>query len=139
MNRSTILGGAATLALLAACGGGGGGSSAPNNQPPAVNVTGTWRGPVVSSVTGTSTATLTLTQNGAALTGTYATSGGVGGNLTGTVSGYAANVTITPTLAGCTGSLGGTGTVSGTTMTFAYSGATSCGGPESGSGTLTKQ
>jgi hypothetical protein len=48
--------------------------------------------------------------------------------------------TITPTQAGCTGGLNGTGiATTATAMTFTYSGTTSCGGAETGSGTLTKQ
>lgn len=134
-----VLGGFALAVGMAGCGGGGSSSSMPENQPPAVNLTGTWSGSVTSSVTGTRTASLNLTQNGAAVTGNYSTNGGQLGTVAGTVSGYSLACTITPTQAGCSGSLGGGGTVSGNTLSFSYSGTTSCGGPETGYGNLVKQ
>lgn len=131
--------GSALFLGMAACGGGGSSASAPTNQPPAVDVTGTWRGNVNSSVTGTVTATLSLTQNGASVTGNYSTPAGQLGTIVGAVSGYNLSGTITPTQQGCTGSLSATGMVSGNSMSFSYNGSTSCGGPETGTGNLTKQ
>ncbi len=56
------------------------------------------------------------------------------------MSGATLAFTITPTQAGCTGAFNGTGQVTGTTaMSFLYSGTTSCGGPETGTGNLVKQ
>jgi len=139
MNRILAGGGAAALLImLSACGGGG--SSSPGVDSASVNVTGTWRGPVVSSVAGSSTATLTLNQTGTTVSGTYATTGGQAGSVVGTVSGATLAFNITPTQAGCTGALSGTGNVTNTTaMAFGYSGTTSCGGAETGTGNLVKQ
>ena len=128
--------------FLGACGGGGGGSSSTPAPPPSVDGTGIWTGTVTSSVSGTVTGTLNVTQTGASVTGNYITSNGAFGNVSGTVSGNTISFTITPSQAGCTGTLSGTGVVttpsSGQpTMSFNYIGSTTCGGLETGTGNLT--
>lgn len=133
-----------TCFFLGACGGGGGGSSSTPAAAPSVDVTGIWTGTLTSSVSGTVTATLKVTQTGASVTGNYISSNGAFGNVSGTVSGNTLSFKITPSQAGCTGDLSGSGVAttpsSGQpTMSFNYSGSTSCGGPETGTGNLTKQ
>jgi len=131
------------LTTLAACGGGGGGDSAPP-PPPSVNATGTWFGSYNSSVFGAQNMTVNIQQNGAVLTGTYSLSTGGLGSVSGTVSGDTASFTIPVTTPGCSGSFSGTLIIatpqSGpATMSFSYSGSSTCDGQESGTGNLTKQ
>ena len=140
-----------TMVLLVAvaigmAGCGGGGDSGTPAAPPSVNVTGTWSGPYNSSVAGSRTMTVNLQQSGASLTGTYSSSAGGLGSISGSVSGNTASLTITVTTPGCSGSFNGTGIVDvpqtgSPTMSFSYNGATNaaCGGQESGTGNLTKQ
>ena len=127
---------------IAGCGGGGG--SSPPPAPPSVDVTGRWVGPYNSSVFGNQSATLTLQQTGANVTGTYASSTGGLGSVSGTVSSDIVNFTITVTTPGCSGSFTGTGNVDippvgNLTQSFSYSGSSTCGGTESGTGILTLQ
>ena len=131
---------------LTGCGGGG-----DSNTPPAplvaptVDATGTWRGTYTSSVFGARTATLSLVQSNAALTGNFSSTTGGLGSVSGSVSGNTATFTIAITTPGCSGSYGGTGTINTSvipaTMAFTYNGAANaaCGGSESGTGNLTKQ
>jgi len=130
---------------IVGCGGGGGDSSSPP-APPLVDVTGRWAGPYNSSVFGSQTATLVAQQVGASCTGTYSSSTGALGSVSGSVSGDTLSFTITVTTPGCSGSFTGTGIVDdppvgNLTMSFSYSGASNaaCGGPESGTGILTLQ
>ena len=95
---------------------------------------------------GNQTATLVVLQVGASCTGTFSSSTGALGSVSGSVSDDTLSFTITVTTPGCSGSFTGTGivdvpAVGDTTMSFSYSGATnlSCGGPESGTGILTLQ
>lgn len=129
---------------LAGCGGGGG--SGTPAAPPSVDATGTWSGPYNSSVFGARTMTVNLQQSGASLTGTYSSTTGGLGSISGSVSGNTASLTITVTTPGCSGSFNGTGIVTvpqvgAPTMSFSYNGASNaaCGGQESGTGNLTKQ
>lgn len=96
-------------------GGSGDNSPAAAAGPAPVNVAGTWRGPVTSTVAGSITATLRLNQyssNNTALNGTYATSDGGSTPIAGNIHGTTANFTITKTGPGCSGSFNGTGVVS---------------------------
>ena len=129
---------------IAGCGGGGGSSSPP--APPLVDVTGRWIGPYNSSVLGSQTMTLVAQQSGATCTGTFSSSTGALGSVSGSVSGDTIHFTITVTTPGCSGSFTGTGIVDdppigNLTMSVSYSGASNaaCGGPESGNGILTLQ
>lgn len=72
------------LIVLIACGGGGGGDGAP-----AATVTNEYRGTYVSTTNPANTGTwsLTFTQNGSNVTGTWTISGEGSGNFTGSVSG----------------------------------------------------
>jgi hypothetical protein len=126
---------------LQSCGGGGGDPIyIPTAPAPTVNVTGTWQGTIVSSVSGSITGTFALAQDGATVTGNYASVRGAVGTISGTVSDNKVTYTITPTQPGCTGSLNGKATVmSSTTMSISYSGTTSCAGDETGTGVITKQ
>lgn len=85
-------------------GGGGGGSSTPatttTTQTPS-NIAGTWRGTLTSSVlSGNINAEVTFSQSGSSVSGTLACYKGTldcghsGGNVTGTVSGSSASLTI---------------------------------------------
>lgn len=127
------------LATLAACGGGD--SATPPSA--SVNATGTWHGSYNSTVFGAQTMTLNIQQNGSALTGTYSSSTGATGTISGSVSGNTASVTITVTTPGCGGHFDGTGIIdtqtNPDTMSFQYNGSSTCGGNESGTGNLTKQ
>jgi hypothetical protein len=131
---------------LSGCGGGGGdGTPSTPAIPPSVDSTGTWKGTYTSSVVGSKTATLSLLQNNATLTGNYSNSAGGLGSVSGTVRGNTATFTISVTTPGCSGSFSGTGiintTVTPATMAFTYNGAAnaSCGGSENGTGNLIKQ
>jgi hypothetical protein len=96
------------------CSGSGGNSPTVAADPAAVNVAGTWRGPVNSTVAGSITATLRLNQyssNNTALNGTYATSDGGSTPIAGNIHGTTANFTIIKTGPGCSGSFKGTGDV----------------------------
>lgn len=125
---------------LTACGG----DDSTPSPTPSVNATGNWHGSYNSSISGVQTMRLNLQQNSASVTGTYSSSTGALGSVSGSVSEDIARVTITVTTPGCSGSFGGTGIIatpqSGTaTMIFSYSGSSTCGGQESGTGYLTKQ
>jgi hypothetical protein len=128
---------------LVSCGSSG--DSGTPAAPPSVDATGTWRGTYVSSVVGAQTATLTVIQLGRGITGTYSTSSGALGNVSGSVSSNTATFTIFVTNPGCSGSFTGTGVINATvtpnTMAFTYNGASnaSCGGSENGTGNLIKQ
>lgn len=149
MKRLIFLG--VACVMLGACGGGGDGSTPATTSTTTttttttpVNVVGAWKGTNSSSVTQLSVITLDLAQTGANVTGSYSTTTGVTGNVTGTVSDATMTMTMVPTMNGCTGSMTGSATVTTPTtgqptMSYSYSGATSCGGAESGSGNLTKQ
>jgi hypothetical protein len=98
------------------CGGNSGGGNSPTAAvaPAPVNVAGTWRGPVTSTVAGSITATLRLNQyssNNTAINGTYATSDGGSTPIAGNIHGTTANFTITKTGPGCSGSYSGAGIV----------------------------
>jgi hypothetical protein len=124
--------------------GDGGGDSSPPPAPPAVDVTGTWSGPYNSSVFGSRSMTMNLQQIGGSVTGTYSSSTGALGTVSGSVSDNTMSGTITVTTPGCSGSFNGTGIVnippiSRQQMSFSYNGSSTCGGAESGTGFLAKQ
>jgi len=143
MKRLIILG--ATCAFLAGCGSGGSdNTTTTTTTTPPLDVTGTWKGAVNSSVTGAATSTLVLAETGTNVTGSYSTTSSVTGDMVGTLNSTIFTFSLTPTMAHCTGALSGTGTITTPTtgqptMSFTYSGTTSCGGAESGTGSLTKQ
>ena len=128
------------LTLLISCGDGGGGDS---STPASVNATGTWFGSYNSTVFGAQTMALVLLRDGDGLTGTYYSSTGATGSISGSVSGNIASLKITLTTPGCGGSFDATGIIDiqpdPNTMSFQYSGSSACGGIESGTGNLTKQ
>ncbi len=131
--------------IFISCGssGGGGGGGDDSTPPPSVDSTGTWSGPYNSSIFGAESLTLNLQQNGSTVTGTYSSTTGALGTIAGTVSDNTANITITITTQGCSGSFDGTGIIDTQTdpdtMSFQYNGSSTCGGQESGTGNLTKQ
>jgi len=126
------------LASFISCGGGGGGGSSSGGS--GSDVSGTWSGSYNSSRFGAQTMTLNLQQNGGSVTGTYSSSTGALGTVSGSVSGNTATVTITVTTPGCSGTFSGTSILnSSTTMSVSYTGSSTCGGQESGTGNLTKQ
>lgn len=135
---------------LSGCSGSGGGSGnspAAATDPAPVNVAGTWRGPVTSTVAGSITATLRLNQyssNNTALSGTYSMSDGGSTPIAGNIHGTTANFTMTETGPGCSGSYQGTGVVTifgNGVKTIDYSSSVAsnpaCVGNESVTGTLT--
>ena len=115
---------------LSACGGGGGGTQ---DSIPLPDLTGTWD--AVMTVTGGTqlppgasfTAVLTLVQLGSGATGTFLTSDGLGGDMTGTVrpDGLVIDFTIAQANP-CPGSFGGFASAnspSGMVLAGQYSGA----------------
>lgn len=101
------------------CSGSGGNSPAAATLPAPVNVAGTWRGPVTSTVSGSYTATLRLNQyssNNTALIGTYSAYSTSYGSpvpvpIAGNIHGTTANFTITKTGPACSGSYKAAGVV----------------------------
>ena len=143
MKTFRLLTGLFVMVSLWGCGSGNGGSI-PVAPEAAVNITGIWGGIVASTVSGMSTATLKVTQVGNIATGSYSTTAGFLGTFSGTVTGTTLSFTMTSIQPGCTGTFSGTGNVSTPqvgqpTMSFNYNGSSTCGGLESGTGTLTKQ
>ncbi|HLA89268.1 MAG TPA: hypothetical protein VJL28_02410 [Gemmatimonadaceae bacterium] len=108
---------------------------------PEMTLTGTWRGSFYTSLVPTSTATYTLAQNGAALTGTATLATGGSFSMTGTVSGRMITFTATETTAGCTGSFSGHGTVTlpSETMLLYFTGSDCLGAHTGGFGSGTRQ
>ncbi len=132
------------IVILFGCGDGGGGDAPA--QPSAVNATGTWRGPYNSNRFGALTVTLNMLQNGAALTGTYSSSNGASGKISGYVTGIMAIYDISITTQDCIGGFDGFGIVNTQTtpytMSFDYIGSEVCGSTvnnENGTGNLVKQ
>jgi ABC-type nitrate/sulfonate/bicarbonate transport system permease component len=142
MKRIVLLG--AACLVLGACGSGSD-SPAPVITPPVTaSTTGIWKGTNTSTVMAPSLATLDLTQTGTSVAGSYSTALGVTGNVTGTINNAAMTMTITSTTVGCPGTLAVTATVTTPatgqpSIGYTYSGSTTCGGAETGSGTLIKQ
>ncbi len=107
--------------------------------------TGTWKG-TISVGTWSDGHTVTLTQIGANVTGTYSNvtnTGSYKGTLSGTISGNTMNWTVTSTAPGCPGTASGTYTMNGyrcgTTMNSTFSGS-GCDGPASnGQTSVTRQ
>jgi hypothetical protein len=118
-----ILAGASVISLLvSACGDS---TSSPPTQPtpqPSTDVTGTWQGTVRSPVTGvTASISLTLTQSGASVTGSFACPFGCI-HATGTVSAAVSGTTLTGRVVFSDGHSCNTfdGTVSGQTISGNY-------------------
>jgi hypothetical protein len=89
--------------MLAGCGGGGEGGVTPAPIPPTVEVTGTWDASMTVIGGDTTvpvgyhwTGVLTVIQSGSAVSGTFSTSVGGVGQISGTVSGDEASFTSTP-------------------------------------------
>ena len=104
---------------------------------PDMNLTGQWFGTSSSSVAASAPITFTLTQTGAALTGTYVSDAGGEGNVTGTVHGKFATFTLQQTTLGCTGSFRGHAVLfrdSPEIFQFNYTGSDCLGTHENGSG-----
>ena len=87
------------LCTVAACGGGNSSPTAPT--PPPFSFNGTWTGPITSNVVGPGTGTVTITQTGSSLSGTWATvypdpmiQGA--GSFSGTASGMSLSGTLSP-------------------------------------------
>jgi hypothetical protein len=88
---------------LAGCGDGGGDYGV-GSELAAIDWTGTWRGTVTEAAFGTNTATLSVVQTGATITGTYSSrysTGSVSGSVSGNV------VSLTMSSASCTGMMYG--------------------------------
>ncbi len=112
---------------------------------PPQTVTGTWIASVTANPAGGSfaagqfTATFTLSQSGAAVSGTFTTSEGASGTVSGSVSLHTFTFTMTQTVP-CDGSFTGEGTIidAWTQMSGGYSGSDSCAGNFSASFTATR-
>ncbi len=102
-------------------------------------ITGSWTGTVTDAVTGEATATLALAQAGDTVAGTWSTSLGSTGSVSGTTDGLTMDFAVEVLDAGCPGTLTGTGTVGeGGLMAISYTGSTTCGGDTTGGGTLAR-
>ena len=131
-----------TSFLVIACGSGGGGGS--GEEDTLTNITGTWYGTFSyqscinsSCYSETITVTFTIVQSGNTVTGTFSTSTGGTGSISGTVEGNTFNFTLSETHP-CIATLNGTGTISGNTIDYNLSGIV-CNESISGSGTVTKE
>jgi hypothetical protein len=137
------------VALVLASSGCGSGNWS-GADPPAVDVTGTWVGPITSTTGppsydpnfGTYQMTLDLVQSGANVTGTFHADISLSGTVSGWVAGWRTQLAFkfAPCSAFSPGPVNFTGTVSspGTTMAVQYEG-TPCGSVDFGTGTLTRQ
>lgn len=93
------------------------------------NLTGTWSGPETGSQDGVpfdATLTATLRDNDGTLTGSWVSTTGTGGSISGTYDGTTANLAISTD--GCTGDLTAAMTVNGSSMEGDVSGSIDCGG-----------
>ncbi len=130
------------LCLFPSCKSNSSGGSGTNTLPPAVDVTGAWSGSYYSSVFGSQLTTMNLLQSGASVTGGYSSATGATGNVSGTVSDKSISFTMTVTTAGCSGTFHGSATITDNVtpnkLDFTYSGSSTCGGNESGTGSLLK-
>ena len=128
---------------MAGCGGGGV-DNVVGDEVATIDATGTWRGAVTETAFGTNTATLSIVQSGATVTGTYSSRYSTG-SVSGSVSGNEVSVTISAT--SCTGAMYGKATVvtnktGQQEMVFTASGTYSCSNQtydNTATGNLTKQ
>ena len=112
---------------------------------PPPTVTGTWNASVTANpvgdpfAAGQFTATFTLSQSGAAVSGTFTTSEGASGTVSGSVSLHTFTFTLTQTVP-CDGTFSGAGTIidAWTQMSGGYAGSDSCAGTFSASFTATR-
>lgn len=102
-----------------------------------VNLAGTWTGTTQSSVAAQTDITFQLSQSGQTLSGTYTTTAGGNGTVSGSVSGSMARFTLTQTTPGCTGSFTGHAILiaSPEFLQFNYAGSDCLGTHENGGGT----
>jgi hypothetical protein len=107
---------------------------------PEVTLTGTWNANFASSLVPRTNGTITLTQNGAAIVGTYSLPNGAQGTMTGTVSGRMATISLVQTTVGCAGAFAGYAAVSPPpeTLTYFYAGVDCLGAHTGGNGTATR-
>jgi hypothetical protein len=105
-----------------------------------VNLTGTWNASFASSLVTRTNGTITLSQNGTALTGTYSLPNGAIGTISGIIRGRMATMTLTQTTVGCTGTFTGYAAVMPTpeTLTYFYSGTDCLGTHAGGNGSATR-
>lgn len=106
------------------------------------DISGKWKGSCSSTLTGLIAAILTIDQNESIITGTYATSTGASGIVSGSINGDELSFSITPLNPRCSGIFNGKGFLVKTNdnisiLKYSYQGSSSCGGAESGAGTLT--
>ena len=118
----TSLVGAVSLLLCTMLLGCGGSPSSPSAA--AANLSGTWAGPLTSTLVGNGTVQVTLNQSGSSLSGTWLStfpdpSNNNSGSLSGTVNGSNVSATLTPSdPTNCP--LNVTATVNGNVMTGTY-------------------
>lgn len=134
MDRPTRLCSVLVLALMVA--------GCDNPSKPSGPLTGTWSGTLTDSVVGAGTVRLTIAQSGQSLTGSWGSTFSDptfnnSGTLTGTFSGSAATITLSPS-SPTTCPFFVTATVSGSAMTGTYA-AINCTVAVSGSVSVTKE
>lgn len=119
-----------------------GGDDDDGNAPPAVNVSGNFAGTVSDSIAGNGTLTLSLSQNGNNVSGTFQSrfanpASNNSGSVNGTVSGTTLELTVTPSNPNsCPFRVVGQATGTQATGTYA---AFNCSAAVSGTVTLTRQ
>ena len=132
------------ISIAIGCGGGGGDDGG-GALPPTVDLTGTWDA-LITAIGGTSepigsqwTAVITVIQSGSTVSGTFSTSGGNVGQLSGSISGADASFTVNQGPP-CVGTFNGFGMVNATSdqMNGTYSG-TACTGTLQASITASKR
>ena len=130
------------MVVVVGCGGSGKNTSTSasgGGSTTSSSVEGIWVGPYYSARLGSQTATITLTQSGGNVTGTFVSTSGDTGNITGSMSGNTLTMQIANSTAGCTGVLTSTATfhfsATANFTDFSY-GGTTCTGYDNGSGTL---
>lgn len=100
-------------AAMAGCGGGGGGDGSGGTLPPTgFDMSGRWLGEYTHPIEGVRTLELNVTQSGANFAGTWLSSSGAFGPISGSVSGSSVTFTATYQVSICNGFFLGEGTLS---------------------------
>jgi len=102
-------------------------------------LTGTWTGTYASEIMSPHQFTCILAQSGTNITGTFNSSNGARGNISGTVSENIAKFTLTETTPTCTGTFSTIVTVNGYTAAITFTGSNCLGIHTNGYGSVTKQ
>lgn len=128
-------------AAMIGCDSGGGGNAP--TSPSTLDITGTWKGSCSSSLISQTQDTVTLTQTGSDVTGTYVAVDQAGDSVRGTVSGTVSESSFSfafnQTTPSCTGTFNGSANISGNAMSVTFTGTDCLGTHSNGQCSLTKQ